>query len=198
MDEFRITRHPLAEPDIRLETNTEANMNCVISKPVWRSLLIVLLVPPMLLGVAGCYIKQEAEKTRQTARNVKQKLDALQVRGAVDFESQQMLQAVFAAYKQFLEKRNRPPESWSDLSQAPGLTSSQRVHIREAKKQLQGIVWGAGLEASTTAAGDGGKPQPMKLAWFKNSLMNNMVVLLSDGQMTLVDEQELDQIPDAS
>ncbi len=144
---------------------------------------VILSLATMLLG---CGLREEMEASKQTRQRIKSKLNDLQNRAGIDFETQQMIEAVFHAYSGYTSHHNRPPMSWSELAATPNLTSDHKSHIRNAQNTIQKIVWGIDLRLVGT---DGTASET--LLSLDNPLMGNVIVLQNDGQIRMVSDDEL-------
>ncbi|HMO13227.1 MAG TPA: hypothetical protein PKD64_01575 [Pirellulaceae bacterium] len=133
----------------------------------------------------GCGFKEELNKTRQTRKRVNERLNDMQNRAAIDFETQQMLNSVYAAYTGYLENRQTAPNSWSDLAGAPNLTSDQRANLRTAQRSIPDIQWGVDILAAqgTDEAGE-------KLLSLENPLLGNIIIMSRDGKISMVSQNE--------
>lgn len=172
-----------------LEKNRIAFIFIRIS-PMRLVVIFGLVLPGFVgLGFVGCGIKEQTDGLKETSKTVKQNLQDLQNRNAIDFETQDMLNTVYQAYLAFSEKNGAPPGSWSDLAGAPDLSATQRVQIRTASRQVKDIVWGAELKNMDEESGKA------KLASIENSLLGNVVVLQANGKFNMVSRNELNLIP---
>ena len=92
------------------------------------------------VAILGCGVAQEIKQARKEIKKVKEetkaRLDALQVRGEMDFE----LQDAFKTYEQCYQQawKAGPVTAWSDLAQAESALSISGLRLADVKKK--GIV----------------------------------------------------------
>ncbi len=158
-----------------------------------RTSCVLVCCISLCLLTAGCgELKRQTESVKRTKDNVKRDLQNIQNYGAIDFQTREMLESVYTAYASFVIKRGEGPKNWSDLSGAPNMDADDRMHIRTAKNKIQDVVWGATLQDLGTE-----EKSKAKLMSMTNELLGNVVIVQANGQLKIVTQQQLAQIPPA-
>jgi hypothetical protein len=149
-----------------------------------RTVQCVLLIA--CFTVFGCGVAKEIKQARKELKKVKEdtkaRLDALQVRGEMDFE----LQDAFKTYEQCYQQawKAGPVTGWSDLAQAESALSISGLRLADVKKK--GIVPVFNLPAPTSEK----QKAEIVIGYAPTLSPETYWILLADGKFDKVPKEE--------